>query len=283
MADENPVGQRYSHVYLRRGEPVADSDRVRVRLSESCPTLTGLSDYLTRELGVRVSHRYIGDHGASGVHNSFFKSGEMRDLLDAITLIYNYVKLKGYNSPAEHWLKEVRRIFKEENLGYRVDEAGGVHFFLDQVFELHRTAALSSLNSPRYANALNEFDRAYRALDHVPPDNKGAIRSIFTAVEGLFRLMFLSAPRLGAKEASQHLPPLIDRLYGHDQTAKFAAGKLVSAFKEWVDAAHFYRHEQGREEPVQPPDSVAFLLIDQGATFVRWLAELDALNSKGLE
>jgi hypothetical protein len=50
----------------------------------------------------------------------------------------------------------------------------------------------------------------------------------------------------------------------------------VDAFRDWVDAAHFYRHEAGREAVAQPPLSLAILLISAGASFLRWLAEFDA-------
>jgi hypothetical protein len=42
------------------------------------------------------------------------------------------------------------------------------------------------------------------------------------------------------------------------------------------DAAHFYRHEAGHEEPVQPPLTLAVQMVSHGATFLRWLAEMDA-------
>jgi hypothetical protein len=58
-----------------------------------------------------------------------------------------------------------------------------------------------------------------------------------------------------------------------------AASKLLSAFKDWIDAAHFYRHEAGREEPIQPPLTLRVQMVSVGATFLRWLAELDTATS----
>jgi hypothetical protein len=51
-------------------------------------------------------------------------------------------------------------------------------------------------------------------------------------------------PRLGAAELDG-LAPLLQALYAEDGTARLAAGKMLSALKDWVNAAHFYRHEQG--------------------------------------
>jgi hypothetical protein len=55
---------------------------------------------------------------------------------------------------------------------------------------------------------------------------------------------------------------------------------MLRSLKEWVDAAHFYRHEQGAEQIAQPPQSLAVYLVSSGAAHLRWLAELDAATLK---
>jgi len=45
---------------------------------------------------------------------------------------------------------------------------------------------------------------------------------------------------------------------------------------DWIEAAHFYRHEPGMEEPAQPPLELAIELVSVGAAFIRRLAGLDA-------
>lgn len=111
---------------------------------------------------------------------------------------------------------------------------------------------------------------------------KGAIRATFGAAEGLFRLMFSNSPRLTAQEAQHKLEPLLQRSHAADKVATSAAGKLLSAFKDWIDAAHVYRHEAGREEPMQPPLTLAVQVVSVGATFIRSLAELDnAVQQQG--
>lgn len=276
MRDAIPVGRRFSHLYVERGEPIPDGQRMRLRLGESCPHENGLSDYLRRELGVVVRPRTAGYGGNCGVDISFFRDEALNDVLDTVTLVRRFLMGEGRAVAARAWVATVRRVFEEENVGYRIDDEGGVHFFVDQAFEAHRLATLASLNGPRYANTLAEFERAFRALDQIPPDGKLAVRSIFTALEALFRLMFPNAPRLGAREVTDHLTPFIARAYGNDLTAHRSANKLAASFREWVDGAHFYRHEQGQEEPAQPPETLAVQLVDQGTAFLRWLAELDA-------
>jgi hypothetical protein len=117
--------------------------------------------------------------------------------------------------------------------------------------------------------------RTQPVLAKVPPDGTTAIRATFGAAEILFKLIFPNSPRLAAGEADK-LEPLLQRLYAADKVATSAAGKLLSAFKDWIDASHVYRHEAGHEEPVQPPLPLALHLVSVGASSVRWLAELDA-------
>jgi hypothetical protein len=175
---------------------------------------------------------------------------------------------------AKRWLENVRRIFAEENLHYSFDDAGGGHFSYDKEFNFSVAAAIAALGLPRYENARQEFDDGRAKLAQVPPDGKGGIRSTFTAAEGIFKLMFPSAPRLTAKEAEQ-LKPILQKVYAGDTPALGASKKMLESLKEWVDAAHFYRHEAGSESIAQPPLNLAVHLVSVGAANVRWLIELD--------
>jgi len=56
---------------------------------------------------------------------------------------------------------------------------------------------------------------------------------------------------------------------------------MLNGLKDWVDAAHFYRHEERRaEEVAQPPLKLAVYIVSTGASHLRWLAELDASISQ---
>jgi len=61
--------------------------------------------------------------------------------------------------------------------------------------------------------------------------------------------MFPSEPRLTADAVRRNLPALLQRLYADNAPALGATSKLLWSFNEWIEAAHFYRHE-----PVTPFD-----------------------------
>jgi hypothetical protein len=72
-----------------------------------------------------------------------------------------------------------------------------------------------------------------------------------------------------------HLGPAIQKAYTDETVALRAANKQLASFKDWVDASHNYRHEQGSEDPVQPPSELAVLAVSNGASYLRWLIALD--------
>jgi hypothetical protein len=121
---------------------------------------------------------------------------------------------------------DVEKIFSEENIHYEVDSKGGVHFRFDKEFAQVTAAAISILQKPRYANSLDAFNKALAALAQ-GPDGKGAIRSTFTAIEGLFALMFPDVQRLAAGEVSR-LRPSVEQVYSGDRRAQEAQPKDVA-------------------------------------------------------
>jgi len=127
----------------------------------------------------------------------------------------------------------------EENVHYRVDQKGGVHLAVDQEFEANRVATLAHLEAPRYANVARNFDEAHDRLSEVPPQGKNAIRAIFGAVEGLFRLMFPNEDRLTAKAAKTRLAATVQRKYQGNAPALGAASKLIQGFElAMAEAGH---------------------------------------------
>jgi hypothetical protein len=86
---------------------------------------------------------------------------------------------------------------------------------------------------------------------------------VFAAAEGVFRLLVPSAPRLAANELTA-LSPLMQHLHADEKTALRALSKMLASFREWVDAAHFFRHEEGAEEVAQGPLKVAVYLLSVG-------------------
>ena len=265
-------GKRFSLNYLSRGEPTDDSKRMRARLAALLGPLAGPGDYLgelvLQELGVRVPRPYGYDW------DTFLEKAAIRDVLDLVTLALVGMRQQNGVSATAPWLPGVRRIFQEENVRYRVDDHGGVHFTIDDVFERNIGVTIKALDAPRYAAALMNFNASLASLSETPPATKEAIRAVFAANEGLFRLMFPKSPRLAADEVDK-VVPLLAKLTAGDPASAGASTKLLRSFREWIDAAHFYRHEAGHEEPKAPPLEITVLLVSAGAGWVRWLAELD--------
>ena len=54
-----------------------------------------------------------------------------------------------------------------------------------------------------------------------------------------------------------------------------AATKFLDGLIGWVRSIHEYRHGQEVEEPAPPPLGLAVAMVSSGATYLRWLAELD--------
>ncbi len=272
MSGDVPEGQRFSHIYLDRSEPVGDSGRMRIRLRTLAMSFDSLvhSIIVQEELGLELTNWHI-----------FFDDAEMRDLLDFITIAYRHLAKQSHTGQynARKWLEGVQRIFIQENLQYRVDQKGGVHFHRDHEFARATVAAISALQPQRYANSLDAFEKGLSALRDASPDGKGGIRGTFSAIEGLFALMVPGVRRLASGEVSR-LRPLIERAYPGDRPAQDAGKEMLQSLGDWIDAAHHYRHEEGKPDTIaQPPLNLAVYLVSTGAAHLRWLAELDALTN----
>jgi hypothetical protein len=276
-SDVPPVGQRFSHIYGERGTPQQDSPRMRHRLAvriDDFPDLrVDLSGRVEQELGIP------GPTSTGRSWTYLLERWDLKDVLDLITIVYRHLSGKARTGIYEvkapnRWLAETRRILSEENVHYRVDDGGGVHFHIDEEFARNRAATIAALQSPRYANTLHAFEGSLTALSQAPPDGKGAIRATFAAMEGLFKLIFPNEPRLTAK-ATGKLRAVLQSRNASDGTALQSSLKMLNSFAEWIDAAHFYRHEQRSEEVAQPPLELTVYIVSTGAAHLRWLAGLD--------
>jgi hypothetical protein len=269
-------GERFSRLYLQPGEPAQDSGRARHRVGalfgESVVNERAeqLAAHLGRELGVPVPG---GGRHLSEWH-AFFRECRTPVFLDAITIVYRYLFWHVGAEVASWWRDVVCQIFAEENLAYEIDEAGGVHPRVDREFQRNLASVIAGLQSPRYHNVREHVENASRHLSADPPNHKQAWRAMLSALEALFGLMFPYV-RLSADEIEPRLRPVIERAYPDDATAQRVALRMLSGLKEWVAAAHDYRHQPGAAEPAQPPADVAILAISWGASLLRWLAGLD--------
>lgn len=288
------AGERFSHIYIDRGEPGKDSKRARYRLSKlaerECSSLrhikygnstnhaNAVQNLIERELGIAFKTRAKNGR-AYPIWEWFFERIELTDLLDTITLIANYFNAR-YKHDAKGFIDEVRRIFQEENLAYEIDDSGGVRPMVDSAFHAARQSAIESLNRPRYEASAVMVEKVDRHMLESPPNYIMAIRSVFGACENLFKLMY-GVPRLDAGAAKTEISKDHELLYAAHPVLLRASMKSLEGFRDWIDSAHFFRHEQGSETPSQPAEEQAILMISQGFAFVRWLASIDANKSNG--
>jgi len=287
METPPPQGQRFSQVYLQRKDLLPDSERMRHRLAL---TISDLGDQETRSrLGSQIQRKQGVNLGEAKWEFQWVRilaAMELRDVLDAITTIHDSLTHHDTARQAatrQAFIAACRLIFSEEGVRYRIDDHGGVHFTVDQEFESSRVSTISTLSQPRYNGVRSLFEQAYVALDGVPPDGKLAIRTAFFAAEGLFRLLFPSAHQLSSAEVEKHLVPLVNRVYSTEKPTLHLAQKLVASLRDWIDGAHFYRHEPGTQEPAQPLLELAVYMLSETAGHLRWLAQLDAASQSSLE
>jgi hypothetical protein len=266
-------GKRFSQVYLDKGSPVNDSVRMRNRLSAF------YRDNLDRHTSyiVQIIHRETGAKVRLGyeryIFTDFIEKCDICDLLDSITLIFQY--LQGTEiGIAGKWHMFVTRVFKEENVGYRLDKKGGVHFFIDQEFEHNKSALLAGLSSQPAVQG--SFEKAYSFLDQDPPDTDSAIKSMFESLEILYKHIIKAEgkDRLNSNGVQKKLKPMLQQVLSENPVASQACDHMMDSLCDWIDAGHMYRHGQNVERNSPPPIEFAVLFITQGTGFIRFLLPL---------
>lgn len=290
---EPVAGKRYSHLYISRGEPAKDSPKVRYRLGLLAdavfPAATttqiqrgyNLKKELTNLIQQEVGVQFRTAKGRSVVESwpLFFKKISIIELLDTLTIIISpHYEIRFSDESRHRFRDEATRILREENLAFTIDEQGGIHPLVDTAFTQATNATIVGLAGTRYNATLQMVEKIDGYLLQEPSNYVAAIRSVFGACENLFKLMY-GGPRLDAKSATEKLTTTQQRLYEGYPTMQRSSAKLLYGFKEWIDAAHFYRHEEGDTEPGQPESEIALLLISEGLSYVRWLAAIDRKNS----
>jgi len=280
MAEESlEAGKRFSLVYLRTDEVLADSERMRMRMAKLFSQVARSSGnhdvefghFVEGELGIKVL-RSTG-MGSYFSYETVLKEANIQDILDMVTLLWRYLP-RGRGQ--ESFLKEMRRIFAESQMGYRIDDEGGVHPAFDGAFEAVRSSVVRGLGGPEYATERKFLDDVESALKADPVNGRQAIRCVFDAVENFFKQMYPGAPRLSGQFIVQHLRPEVAEILAEEKyaTEREASFKSIESFKSWVDGAHYYRHADGKPEPFQPSDDYAVHVVSQGLGFLRWLVDL---------
>jgi hypothetical protein len=230
-APARPLGQRFSHVYLRPDQPLQDSQIARRRVAaliDSTKDMEGFAQDVIGELGVDPTWYTSGVNWPDTVKR--FSIGKF---LDVFTVACRFLTKKRQSSRGvidasakERFISESSRIFAEENLCYEIDAGGGVHFKVDGEFAANTNAAIAALGAARYANARAQFESAMAALSGANIDGKQCIRGVFNAAECVFKLMY-DRPRLAAGEVTKSLKPTMQQQFSADTTALRAANRGV--------------------------------------------------------
>jgi hypothetical protein len=261
-------------VYLDRGVPEKDSVRMRRRLLQQFQTI--IPDRRERALlGQRVIAETGAELGFNGIiydWHAFFLNAPLRDLLDAVTVLYHSLLEDISPREAAEWLVFVQRVFREENVSFSIDKRGGVHFAVDEEFEHNRRSALAVLDHPQMANARASFEDAFRHLEADPPERKAAVRSIFETAEILAKQLVPGASRLNSNLVLGNLKRALHSIRAADAVENSVFDKLLDGFRDWVEALHDYRHGQDTPDPVVPSEELTVFALSTGASYVRLLA-----------
>jgi hypothetical protein len=172
------------------------------------------------------------------------------------------------------FVRKMTEIFNEENVNYRIETDGSVHYRVDAEFHRNQVSAITALEEPKFAGALSHFQAAQRAFDGDPQDTREAMRQTFECVETVFKLLYPGTTILGSAEAIRKLRPAIEAHF--DGPERSTNLQLLEAFKKWVDSMQTYRHGHGLPNPEKPSISTAVLSSSIGASYIRWLIDLDS-------
>lgn len=265
-------GGLFRHNYLRPAQPVSDSVRARRRLLQTLWDANdkALTDTFVSHVKSEIGCDYPYSYGWN--HTAFWENADVGDVLSAITIWHRITYYK------EAYRENVRRIFEDEHLRYRIDEKGGVHFLVDEEFERTVASAVAGLGAPRFAASLHALHEAMTHLGAARQSGKGLIRGVFEAVESAFLAVINqpSADRLNSAAMDRHLKPLLLARYAPHGDAEDLAERFMEHFKAWVKSAHPFRHGTPSEQIHEAPLDLAIMSATQDIGYLRFLAGLQA-------
>lgn len=278
MTDGPREGELFSRNYLRPEVMLSDSIRARRRaysvFEEFPPTIAEkFVQAVKRQLGVTYpsfSYGYL--------HADFWVECETRDFLGAVTLVFRLLNNPGWQ---REYLKELRTIFDQEALHYRIDDAGGVHYLVDAEFSRGTETTIRNLDQPRFAGARQALDDGLKGLTAGHLSGKALIRGVFEAAESVF-LVIIPEPkpnRLNEAAVEKHLRPLLVARYQGVPDAGDKVSRVLDTFNKWVKSAHPYRHGASFEDVHEAPLDEAVLSASIGMAFIRYLVQPDQSNT----
>ena len=264
MATDHPL---FLYRYLERAAPRGDSPRFRVRLSAACPDIDAVRGKVYTSL--RTEAGITPPRSQWGVDwEEFFTESPMEEVLTAVTITFQ--QLRGYQAAASY-LSAVGRALAEENIGFRIDAQGVIHYAVDEVFEGERAALLAVLNASPLAAARRAYESVYRHMSSQPPDTLSAARAMFDSVEIVARQLCPAHKNLHAGLCRGELRDLCLNALGGDAIEQKVWTGMFTGLVEWVAAMHTIRH--GQPLSTSPlTEEFAVFAISSGSAYLRLLA-----------
>ena len=267
-------GEKFSLNYLERGDPARDSKRFRNRIaayySDNLEDYNSdVSNLITSETGAEVPFIYNYGPDIGG----FIKEAELRDVLDSITLIYRALTNRRMPKLSNDWNSFVSRCMQEENVGYKLDENCGVHYYIDEEFERNRFSTLAALEGADLNSVKVAFEDAYKHMDADPIDTKASSRSMFEALEILTKQL-VETKNLNKWVLENSLKDLATKHMASDETEANVISEMFQGFGQWVNSIHNYRHGQKETVSVQPSEDLTIYILSSGTAFLRFLLKL---------
>jgi hypothetical protein len=261
-------GELFRTNYLRSPVKLADSKRARRRLSklfeDSMANGVDFANAVRRQLGIDYP---ITTYGYD--HEGFWVHSEVGDFLSGITLWSRIVR---HHKPA---LDAARRILDEEDLHYRIDDKGGVHYFVDELFAYTVESTLAGLGDARFTAARHALEGGLKSLGPTHQSGKGLIRGVFEAVETTFLVIVGpdAGDRLNKQAVERYLKPILITHFATVPDAEDKVSRLLDGFNAWVKEAHPFRHGTATGEEVhEAPLDLAVLSANTGMGFIRFLS-----------
>lgn len=265
-------GEIFSRNYLRPQVKQPDSARARRRCHRAFLDLddgrqAAFVDVVQRSLGVQYPQNY----GYS--HEKYWTTCSVGDFLSSITFVFRL--MQGTN-PQAAYLREVRAIFADEALHYRIDDAGGVHYLADGAFAEGVEAAIAGLAAARFAAARQALEAGLTGLATTNPSGKTLIRGVFEAAESAFLVIVGDAKldRISDKGIDDHLKPRVLAAYADVPNANDKVERTLETLKKWVRSAHPYRHGAPFDQVHEAPLEEAILSASIGMSFIRYMVQL---------
>lgn len=269
-ATNKPKGRLFSRLYIARQEDKKDSARWRRRLYEaflnaaSDSEKTELAKIIRARLGIDYPRAHYGYD-----HEEYWTEASLHDVLDGITLATSLWS----HSPQkkQYWLQVIESIFRDEGMGYTVDEAGGVHPHVDVEFQRSKAIVLRKLEASGQKVIEELVNRALEGIDGRSQNHKNALRDIHEAVETLVkgitgesRLDGVAIRKLGDRFVTS---------LGADERAANYTRAMCRSLEDWANAFHEYRHGKSSDAALDPPEHIAVQGVSTGLAWIRWILD----------